>query len=109
MSSDFVAAVTICSDFRAHEEELCHYFHFFPSVFYEVMGPDAMILVFFKLILDTFRPGGLIFRWHVFLSFYTVHKVLTASIPRWFPIPSSSGSHFVRTLLYGPSILGGHT
>ena len=29
-SSDFMAAVTVCSDFRAHEEEICHYFHFFP-------------------------------------------------------------------------------
>ena len=75
------------------------------------MGPDAMILVFFffKLILDTFRPGGLIFQCHIFLSFYAVHKVLTASTLGWFPIPSSSGSHFVRTLLYGPSISGGHT
>ena len=29
-SSDFMAAVTVCSDFRAHEGEICHYFHFFP-------------------------------------------------------------------------------
>ena len=29
-SSDFMAAVTICSDFRAQEEEICHYFHLFP-------------------------------------------------------------------------------
>ena len=28
-SSDFMAAVTICSDFRAQEEEICHYFHLF--------------------------------------------------------------------------------
>ena len=27
---DFMAAVTICSDFRAREEEICHYFHLFP-------------------------------------------------------------------------------
>ena len=26
---DFMAAVTICSDFRAQEEEICHYFHLF--------------------------------------------------------------------------------
>ena len=25
-----MAAVTICSDFRAHEEEICHYFHLVP-------------------------------------------------------------------------------
>ena len=29
-SSDFMAAVTICSDFRAQEEEICHCFHLFP-------------------------------------------------------------------------------
>ena len=29
MSSDFMAAVTILSDFRAQEEEICHYFHLF--------------------------------------------------------------------------------
>ena len=30
MSSDFMAAVTIHSDFGAQEEEICHYFHLFP-------------------------------------------------------------------------------
>ena len=29
-SSDFVASVTIHSDFRAQEEEICHCFHIFP-------------------------------------------------------------------------------
>ena len=29
-SSDFMAAVTVCSDFGAQEEEICHYFHLFP-------------------------------------------------------------------------------
>ena len=32
-SSDFMAAVTICSDFRAEEEEICHNFHHFPFYF----------------------------------------------------------------------------
>ena len=30
MSSDFMAAVTIHSDFRAQQEEICDYFHLFP-------------------------------------------------------------------------------
>ena len=38
-----MAAVTIRSDFRAQDEEICHYFHFSHAV----MGPDAMILVVF--------------------------------------------------------------
>ena len=29
-SSDFMAAVTICTDFGAHEEEICHWIHLFP-------------------------------------------------------------------------------
>ena len=44
-----MAAVTICSDLRAQEKESCHYFHLFPSICHEVMGPDAMILVFLIL------------------------------------------------------------
>ena len=28
--SDFMAVVTIHSDFGAQEEEICHYFHLFP-------------------------------------------------------------------------------
>ena len=46
-----MAAVTICSDFRAQEEEICHYFHLFPCICYEVMGLDAMILVFLTFSL----------------------------------------------------------
>ena len=45
LSSDFMASVTICSDFRAQKEEICHCFHLSPSNCHEVMGPDAMILV----------------------------------------------------------------
>ena len=41
-----MAAVTICRDFRAREEEICHYFHLFSSVCHAAMGVDAMILVF---------------------------------------------------------------
>ena len=42
-----MAAVTIHSDFRAQEEEICHCFHIFSSICHEVMEPDAMILGFF--------------------------------------------------------------
>ena len=42
-----MATVTIHSDFRAQEEEICHYFHFFPSICREVIGLDVMILIFF--------------------------------------------------------------
>ena len=44
MSSDFMTAVTVFSDFKAQEEKICHYFYLFP-ICYELMGPNAMILV----------------------------------------------------------------
>ena len=46
LSFNFMAAVTICSDFGAQKNKVGHYFHCFPSICHEVMGPDAMILVF---------------------------------------------------------------
>ena len=44
-SSDFMAAVTIRSDFGAQEEEICHYFTFTPFICHAVMGLDAMLLL----------------------------------------------------------------
>ena len=47
-------------------------------------------------ILDTFGPGGLLFRCPIFLSFYTVHEILMASILGWFAVTSSR----IYTILY---------
>ena len=44
-----MAAVTVCSDFGAQENKICHCFYFFPSIYFEVMGPDAIILVFLNV------------------------------------------------------------
>ena len=49
---NFMAAVTIYSDFGAQENKVCHYFYFFSSICHEVLGPDAMILVFWMLSLS---------------------------------------------------------
>ena len=35
---------TICSDFGAQENNICHCFHFSPSICHEVIGLDAKIL-----------------------------------------------------------------
>ena len=40
-----MVAVIVCSDFGDQENKICRYIHFLP-ICYEVMGPDAMILVF---------------------------------------------------------------
>ena len=45
-SFNFMAAVTICSDFGAKKIKLATVAIVSPSICHEVMGPDAMILVF---------------------------------------------------------------
>ena len=52
-SFNFMAAVTICSDFGAPKIKPLTVSIVFPSVCHEVVGPDAMILVFWKL---RFKP-----------------------------------------------------
>jgi len=54
--------VTICSDFGAQENKVCHCFHCSPSICHEVMGPDAMIFVFWML---SFKSAfSLLFHFH---------------------------------------------
>ena len=43
---NFIAVVTIFSDFGDQEKKACHCFHCFPIYLHEVMGLDAIILVF---------------------------------------------------------------
>ena len=53
MSFNFVAAVTICSDFWSPKRESAIVSTVYPSICHEVMGPDAMIFVFCML---SFKP-----------------------------------------------------
>ena len=46
VSFHFMAAVTVCSDLGVQENIVCHSFHCSPIYWYEVMGLDAVILVF---------------------------------------------------------------
>ena len=43
---NFMAAVTICSDFGVPENESLPVSTVFPCMCYEVMGPDVMIFIF---------------------------------------------------------------
>ena len=45
-SFNFVTGVTAHNDFGAHENKVCHCFHFSPSMCHEVMELGAMILEF---------------------------------------------------------------
>ena len=49
-----MAAITICSDFGAQNNKVCHCFHCFSIYCREGMGPDVMILVFWML---SFKPA----------------------------------------------------
>ena len=44
-----MAAVTICRDFGAQENRVCHCFHCLPVFLHEVMGQDATIFVYWML------------------------------------------------------------
>ena len=43
---NFMAAITICSDLGAQKNKVSHCFHCFLSICHEMIGLDAMILVF---------------------------------------------------------------
>ena len=96
-SSDFMAALTICSDFRAQEEEICHYFHLFPFYWHAVMGVDAMILIlgFLKKIFSL-KPT-------ISVSSFTLIKRLFS-----FSLLSAIrgvSSAYLRLLIFLPAIL----
>ena len=46
-----MAAVTIRSDFRAQEEEICHYFHLFLFICHEVMANITVALNTIYLVM----------------------------------------------------------
>jgi len=89
---NFVAVVTIYSDFGAQENEICHCLHFFLSTCHEVMGPDAMILVFWML---SFKPA-------FSLSSFTFIKRLYFLFTFCVRVISSA---YLRLLIFLPAIL----
>ena len=46
---NFMAAVTICSDFGAKKMKSDTVSTFFPFICYEVIGPDAIVFVFLNV------------------------------------------------------------
>ena len=54
MSFNFMAAITICSDFGAPKIKSDTVSTVSPSISHEVMGPDAMIFIFFLSFLKIF-------------------------------------------------------
>ena len=66
LSFNFMSAVTICNDFRAQENKICHCFHFSPSICHKMIGLDAIIFIFLML---SFKPA-------FSYSFFTLFKRL---------------------------------
>ena len=67
----------------------------------------AISPLFPSSLLDTYQPGELIFQcqFFFFFPFHIVNRLLRARILKWFTIPFSYKSSFVRTVHHDPSIL----
>src|SRR5574341_234914 len=88
-----MAAVTICSDFGAQKVKSDTISTVSPSICHEVMGPDAMILVFRML---SFKPTFLLF------SSTFIKRLLSSSSFSAVRVVSSA---YLRLLIFLPAIL----
>ena len=80
---NFMAAVTVCSDFGVQENKLCHCFHFLSFICHEVLGPDAMILVFWMLSFKpTFSLSSLTFIKRLISSSISAVRVVSSAYLR---------------------------
>ena len=88
-----MAAITICSDFGAPQNKVCHCVHCFPIYLHDVMGPDAMIFVFWML---SFKPTFSL------SSFTFIKRLFSSSSLSAIRVVSSA---YLRLLIFHPEIL----
>ena len=88
-----MAAVTISSDFGAQENSLSLFPLFPPSICHELMGPDAMILVFWMLSFKTTFSLS---------SFTFIKRLFSSSLPSAMRVVSSA---YLRLLIFLLAIL----
>ena len=93
VSFNFMAAITICSDFGAQKIKVWHCFLCFPIYAHEVMGQDAMILVFWML---SFKPTFSL------SSFTFIKRLFSYSSLSAIRVVSSA---YLRLLIFLPAIL----
>ena len=88
-----MTAVTICRDFGAQENNVCHSLHCFPIFCHEMMGPEAMNFVFWMLSFKaTFSVSSFTFIKRLFSSYLlSAIKVVL--------------SMYLRLLIFLPEIL----
>ena len=100
---NFMAAVTICSDFGAQEDTVSHCFHFFPICLPWSEGPDTMILVLGMLsVRPAFSLPSFTFIKRFFSSSLLSAMVSCAyfSQQAWFQLVIHSGRHFAWCTLH---------
>jgi len=93
VSFNFMAAVNICSDFGAPKIKSLTVSTVYPYVCYEVMGPDAMILVFWIL---SFKPAFSL------SSFTFIKRLFSSSSLSAMRVVTSA---YLRLLIFLPEIL----
>ena len=92
MSFNFMVAVSTSRDFGSQEKKASHCFHCFP-ICHEVMGPDAMILVFWML---SFKPAFLL------SPFPFIKRLFSSSLLSGIRVVSSA---YLRLFIFLPAIL----
>ena len=99
-----MAVVIICTDFGAQINKLCHCFHCFPTICHDVMGPDAMTLVFWMLCFKpTFLLCSFTFIKRLFSSSLYAIRVVSRAYLRlliflpvnWIPVCAASSPAFL--------------
>ena len=89
-----MAVITICSDFGAQENKVCHFPLFpNPSICHEVMGPDTKIFNFWKL---SFKPTFSL------SSFTLIKRLFSSSSLSAIRVVSSA---YLKLLIFPPAIL----
>ena len=81
MSFNFMAAVTVCSDFGAQEKKIFHYFHFFPIYLPWSVGTgchglgflNVALSQFFRFPLSPSSRGSLVLLHSLPLKWYHLH------------------------------------
>ena len=104
---DFMAAVIVRNDFGAQDNRICHCFTFSVSICHEVMGLDAMILVFRMLnFKSAFSVSSftLIKRFFSLSSLYAIRVVSSAYLRLLFLlavfIPACDSSSLAFCVMY---------
>ena len=103
-----MTAVTICSDFGAPQNKVCHCFHCFPIYCHEVKGLDAMIFIFWMLgCKPTFSLSSFTFIERLFSScFLSAIKVVPSAYLKLLIfllailIPASASSSLAFHVMY---------